>query len=76
MCLQWLLWYHLMSHAQLVSTFAAAKWSTAHTDSLVKLYDEMVQKNPKAYTAQRMVLNFVDGKQNVQPIGLANGVGC
>ena len=32
----------------------------------MKVYDEMLRKNPKAYTAERMVLNFVDGKRNVQ----------
>eukprot|EP01046_Picozoa_sp_COSAG06_P033649 COSAG06_NODE_3451_length_5323_cov_4.349732_2_plen_155_part_00 len=42
---------------------AAEQWSTAHTDSLVKLYDEMLKKNSKAYTAQRIVLNFVDGEK-------------
>jgi len=30
----------------------------------VKLYDEMLEKNPKAYTAQRIVLNFVEGEKH------------
>lgn len=47
-----------------ISARSAAQWSSAHTGSLVKLYDEMLAKNPKAYTAQRIVLNFVEGKKN------------
>jgi hypothetical protein len=41
--------------------FAADQWSVEHTTALVELYDLTFGDQPKAYTAHRIVLNFVRG---------------